>query len=554
MKRLRLYLPYCYLSSTSGNVVSTYFQNIVLVTSLLILLSCGSTKTTRHQTRTIEWLKDSTYAKRKATDLVIRASVSQMNYRYDDAINEFSQSLRYDTNATVLYCIARCYQNLVLLNQSFTYSEAAISLDSSFAPAWDLLGELYISRSNFPASLECYKRLVQLENTYQSRFKYAKVLSRIDYKTAIVELQQLLRESEDPAILFELYNLYQQHDMHQGMISLMSVLSDVIPEKSYIDETLLELYLTTKQYGEALNILQRNSSVLSIEQQFNYQIRIGTALLDGSLDSTNKYIPEFVKQIDVRYKSYPEIYELSGLLSDKINNTQDANSFFNTALRFSSNTPNLNLRIASYYEERGDLRMCDSVYKLSTLSYSTSPAIWFSYAIFLSRQDSIRKAITATQQSIRLDSNQTDFWGHLGFLYDKAGFQDSSDLSYEHSIELDSDNPFSCNNLAYSLVTREVNLNRALQLSGRAIRIDSTNASFLDTYGWVLFKLGRFSESVTYLEKASTISQTSATLFEHLGDNYEKLGLHEKAVDAWRRAYELDNSKVYLLQRLLPEK
>ncbi|MBL8000178.1 MAG: hypothetical protein JNL32_16265, partial [Candidatus Kapabacteria bacterium] len=42
----------------------------------------------------------------------------------------------------------------------------------------------------------------------------------------------------------------------------------------------------------------------------------------------------------------------------------------------------------------------------------------------------------------------------------------------------------------------------------------------------------------------------SATLFEHLGDNYSKLGLTEKAKDAWRNALRLDESRMEVRKRL----
>jgi Tfp pilus assembly protein PilF len=124
-------------------------------------------------------------------------------------------------------------------------------------------------------------------------------------------------------------------------------------------------------------------------------------------------------------------------------------------------------------------------------------------------------------------------------------------MLYERLLFYDPFNAAAANNLAFILAERGERLVIALELAQRALDTDSSNASFLDTYGWVLHKLGRYEEASKYLERAVEASpHPSATLFEHLGDNYYSLGVASKAHYWWRRALEVDPSRIYLRSRL----
>ena len=75
--------------------------------------------------------------------------------------------------------------------------------------------------------------------------------------------------------------------------------------------------------------------------------------------------------------------------------------------------------------------------------------------------------------------------------------------------------------------------------NGRAVRAEPTNGSFLDSLGWVHFKLGQLDEAEKHLSDAARRSPRSATIHEHLGDLYQKRGKTEEARTAWQKALSL---------------
>lgn len=91
---------------------------------------------------------------------------------------------------------------------------------------------------------------------------------------------------------------------------------------------------------------------------------------------------------------------------------------------------------------------------------------------------------------------------------------------------------------------RGTNLTRARELIEKAVKLDPTNAAYLDSLGWVLFKQGHVKEALEPIRKAVELNEEAdATLFDHLGDVYAALKQSEKAREAWRKSLEVEPNK-----------
>ncbi len=97
------------------------------------------------------------------------------------------------------------------------------------------------------------------------------------------------------------------------------------------------------------------------------------------------------------------------------------------------------------------------------------------------------------------------------------------------------------NNLGYFLLERNERAPEALGLILKAVKIEPTNSSFLDSLGWAYFKMNKFDEAEKYLLEASRRDPTSATIHDHLGDVYQKQGKIELARTTWQKALTLTN-------------
>ena len=96
------------------------------------------------------------------------------------------------------------------------------------------------------------------------------------------------------------------------------------------------------------------------------------------------------------------------------------------------------------------------------------------------------------------------------------------------------------NNYAYYLSEEGCELDKAEQMSLRAIKAEPDNATYLDTYAWILYKQKRYAEAWEYIDKAlSSDSQPSDVLYEHAGDIQYQLGDVLRALDYWNRALDI---------------
>ena len=125
-----------------------------------------------------------------------------------------------------------------------------------------------------------------------------------------------------------------------------------------------------------------------------------------------------------------------------------------------------------------------------------------------------------------------------------------SDSIYQRALSIDSTNAIVNNNYAYSLSERGIKLKDALRMAKIAVASDTANSSFLDTIGWVYFRLNNLELAKQYIQKAIKYGGESATMLEHLGDIESKLGDKKQAKNLWQKAFKLDSTKTELKSKI----
>jgi len=80
---------------------------------------------------------------------------------------------------------------------------------------------------------------------------------------------------------------------------------------------------------------------------------------------------------------------------------------------------------------------------------------------------------------------------------------------------------------------------RALAMAGRAIVLEENNPTYLDTYAWVLYRLGRYDEAKKTMQQALSLDRSqSPDLQLHYGDILAALGEKFMAEVYWKKALE----------------
>lgn len=112
------------------------------------------------------------------------------------------------------------------------------------------------------------------------------------------------------------------------------------------------------------------------------------------------------------------------------------------------------------------------------------------------------------------------------------------------------------NDLGYLYADQGKNLEQAEKMIRKAVEAEPENGAYLDSLGWVLFRLGKAEEALPFIQQAVEKGQGvgDETLHEHLGDILDKLGRAADAMASWKTALEMAESSPYpepsLIERL----
>ena len=89
-------------------------------------------------------------------------------------------------------------------------------------------------------------------------------------------------------------------------------------------------------------------------------------------------------------------------------------------------------------------------------------------------------------------------------------------------------------------------------MSQRTLKAEPQNATYLDTYAWILYKSGHYEEALTYIKQAlAADSLPSDVLYEHAGDICYKLGDIQQAHAYWVQALALQRKAETVDEKLL---
>ncbi len=107
------------------------------------------------------------------------------------------------------------------------------------------------------------------------------------------------------------------------------------------------------------------------------------------------------------------------------------------------------------------------------------------------------------------------------------------------ALEAEPGNHAAMNYLGYMMAERGVNLEESLVLIEKAVALDADNGAYLDSLGWALFRLGRYTQAEEPLSRAAHMIPEEPVVHDHLGELYWAQGRHAEAVGAWEEALRL---------------
>ncbi len=134
-------------------------------------------------------------------------------------------------------------------------------------------------------------------------------------------------------------------------------------------------------------------------------------------------------------------------------------------------------------------------------------------------------------------------WFNRGIVYERKGDIIEAEGWLRKTIDAHPNHHPAMNYLSYTWADRNINLEESLALVQKALLLDPGNPAYLDTLGWIYFRMGRFDEALAEIDRALDAEPDEPEILLHRGDILERLGRRQEAREAWKKALELDPSQ-----------
>ncbi len=445
-------------------------------------------------------------------------------------------------NISAHYKLARIYENGKPMQAIETYDK----LLGLIGPQWDVLlreAELYEKLGSLDKAAGAIEKLREIDpgnssldkmlvQFYTRTKEFGKAISvadeMLEFSPEDISLHELkaqvLIEKGDWEAAFQEYNyLLAQPELPLdskikiGTAYFNRALTDstLIPIAKQLFETLDKdtTDWQVKMFLGAIAMSQKEDSIAINYFQTTTELAPWNAegwIRLGGLYFDNQKYEEAIKVTSQAVKQFPEDYTINLILGFSYAQTEKHNDAY------------------IYLKKAVELNPSD-VNALSAYGYTLNQ---------LKKSD---EAIKYLKMALSLQPDDVNLLGTLGLIYNALKRYDECDSVYALALQIDPENVLVNNNYAYSLSERGERLDEALEMVKKSIIAEPYNSSYLDTIGWVYFKLGKYEPAKENIEKAIKVGGERAVMLEHLGDVVFKLGEKDEALKLWQKALDLDN-------------
>lgn len=502
------------------------------------------------------------------------------------ALENSEKSVEMDPeNTEYLTLLGTIYSFSQLPDSAETVFEKIVKLDSLDVNARFNLAQLNEKDKPLKA-LELYKEILKITGPeWNVLIKIADLNDRLGQVEETVKTVEELLELNPSSLKLQklLIESYIKTEKFDKALKLVNNSLEIFPDDLNLIELKGNTYVKMKEWGkgaaEYKKILGKN------KVPFDAKMRIGTAFYSEALkDSTVLPVAlDVLQQVDKDSADW-QINAFMGELYNKQKNDSLTLDYFRKAIELAPLNSDLRIRIGQILFQNGDYKtdieeMTKAVQKFPNdfvinlilgLSYSQENEnqnslqylkkavdinpndlnTTMSYSFSLHQTNNDDEALKYLERALRIDPKNVQAFSLMGMIYDGRDMFNKSDSIYDIAVSLDSTDILTLNNYAYSLAERGVELDKALKMVKVAVDEEPENSSYLDTMGWVYFKMDKFEEAKNYIEKAIEFDGGNATLLDHLGDIYFKLDEKDKAKELWEKALRIDKTLVNIQKKI----
>lgn len=578
-------------------------KSVLLLVLVMSVMACshGRMLQEKPQRRSAAVRKPLSYNDSQRLKAFYYEAVSQQSQQhYDAAFDLLKKCLSIDPQASEVYfSLAAYYGELHNDSMAMFCMRKAVDLSPSNDTYLERLAITLINSRQFEEAAHAYEQLFQnnrsrsdvlnvLLQLYNQQRDYEKMLETLDRieriegnseQLALARMRVFSLQGDKEKEYGTLKNLSEQypHDMNYRIMTGNWLLQngqdeDALNEYNYVLQqepdnqavqlSLIDYYRTTGADSMA-NVLQEKMLV-NPSTEANTKLTLMRKVVSDNEQSggDSTEVLDLFHRILAQPQRTSDMTELYAAYMSLKKMPQDTiNGVLKDVLKIAPDNAGIRLQLLQSLWEK---KTYDEVISQSKAGVAYNPdnmLFYYFLGMAYSQKDQHDEALETFRQGvsqINEDSNKeivSDFYAIMGDLLHEKGKIEEAFAAYDSCLHWKSDNLTALNNYAYYLSVLNRDLSKAEQMSYKTIKAEPTNATYLDTYAWILFMQERYTEAKIYIDQTIQYDkEPSDVVLEHAGDIYAMNKDFDKALDYWNRSLKAGNTSKLLLRKIKSKK
>ena len=439
--------------------------------------------------------------------------------------------------------LADCYEKNNSINKLENVFNELIRINPDKPDYYYDKANVYFLLNRYDEALKVYDQLEQItginDDLLANRQKIYLKQGKVDLAASQLEQMIANNPSEIKYYLF-LAELYNSNNFADKALKVLKEAEKLQPDNGLVHLSLADIYRDQKNYDASYNELTLAFAIpdLDIDQKIKIILGYLPRLSDPNVRASAL---ELSRILAVAHPTDARAFAIYGDMLVQNQKLNEAKEMYKKSVALDDKVYAVQEQLVRIELGDNDLNgaIADGENALSLFPNQA----WMNYLVgvaWLQKKD-YKKAIEYLKNATSLDLQDRELlsqtFSSLGDSYHDLKDNKNSDDAYDKALNYNADNAYTLNNYAYYLSLRGEQLEKAASMSKRSNDLQPNNASFEDTYAWILFKQKDYAGAKLWMEKALADDKTnSAVKSEHYGDILFYLGNTDAAVENWKKA------------------
>ncbi len=513
-----------------------------------------------------------------STPAEVGKSVSLMRAYVDQFPEETEEAMNYS------YLVARSGD----VNEAIRVAERSDTLASDKSGILLQLAQYYVVNQDLDKAIKTLERYERIEGTDPeiALRKFSLMFMKGDTASLLNESEKLVREHPlSTEYLLIRGNAMEALQMQDSALLCYERAEALDPEDGKVKLTLANYYL---ERGDSAMYDKKSSEAILSEN----------IMLEEKLDMMKRYMQNIIADTTAdsrrgarlfdgllrQYPHEPQVLDLGAQYSAVVDDLTRAEELMAYATDLEPENPDYWLRLAHFYisdnKYKETMETCEKAFEKLA---DASQGLLLVYGSAASLAGDHAKSMTAYQRmldnelpgALLSDDAQTMLQkaGHLSYeslmkvadIFQiagdgsyKAADMDQWTREYDVVLALNPQNAMALNNYAYYLAIEGGDLDKAENMSRKAVFDQPENPTYLDTLAWILYLKGEYEEALEIQNKAvenmTPDDESAAEFWDHFGDILYRNGQKEKALESWKKALDLDKDNKSVAEKVKEKK